>query len=180
MTHILSTFFVASYIKIKVSVWATPAPFGWINGMIGGKVHWGAVVNGLETTVALSFLYMIRCSIHGTALKKNIPTLSRVEKINKDPARETIQPLALSRKPTVVRAHNRKFSEAVDIDGAQPERTASVAANATIVVTAKPTKASLKAILTQYGYSQLISGLVGGFAVIPCVATAPTMFMVWI
>jgi hypothetical protein len=148
--------------------------------MIGGKVHWGAVAKGLETTVALSFLYMIRCSIHGTALKKNIPTLSRVEKMNNDPVREAIQPLALSRKPTVVRAHHRKFSEALDIDGTQQERTASaVAATAMVVVTAKPTKASLKAILTQYGYSQLISGLVGGFAVIPCVATAPTMFMVW-
>ena len=93
--------------------------------------------------------------------------------------KEVIQPLALSRRPTVVRAHQRKFSEAVDIDGTQAERTASVITNATVVVTAKPTKASLKAILTQYGYSQLISGMVGGFAVIPCVATAPTMFMVW-
>ena len=169
---------VAPCLLIKLSVWATPAPFGWINGMIGGKVHWGAVAKGLETTVALSFLYMIRCSIHGTALKKNIPTLSRVEKINKDPVKEIIQPLPLSRKPTVVRAHQRKFSEALDIDGAQPESTTPIDTNTTVVVTAKPTKASLKAILTQYGYSQLISGLVGGFAVIPCVATAPTMFMV--
>ena len=146
--------------------------------MIGGKVHWGAVGKGLETTVALSFLYMIRCSIHGTALKKNIPTLSRVEKLMKETAVETVRPLALSRKPTVVRSHQRKFSEAVDIDGAQQEPAASTEISATTVVFAKPTKASLKTILTQYGYSQLISGLVGGFAVIPCVATAPTMFMV--
>ena len=180
-TYVYLHFFfliVARQIKIKVSAWATPAPFGWVYGMIGGKVHWGAVAKGLETTIALSFLYMIRCSIHGTALKKNIPTLTRVEKINNDPVKEVIQPLALSRRPTVVRAHQRKFSEAVDIDGTQTERTASVITNATVVVTAKPTKASLKAILTQYGYSQLISGMVGGFAVIPCVATAPTMFMV--
>jgi hypothetical protein len=141
-------------------------------------VHWGAVRQSLETTVALSFLYMIRCSIHGTALKKNIPTLSRVEKVKKETAVETVRPLALSRKPTVLRSHQRKFSEAVDIDGAQQEQTTSTNVHATIVVTAKPTKASLKTILTQYGYSQIISGLVGGFAVIPCVATAPTMFMV--
>jgi hypothetical protein len=165
-------------VKSKLSAWATPAPFGWINGMIGGKVHWGAVGKGLETTVALSFLYLIRCSIHGTALKKNIPTLSRVEKVKKEPPLEAIRPLALARRPTVLRGHQRKFSEAVDIDGAQQEQTASADVAATTVVTAKPTKASLKAILTQYGYSQLISGLVGGFAVIPCVATAPTMFMV--
>ena len=146
--------------------------------MIGGKVHWGAVGKGLETTVALSFLYMIRCSIHGTALKKNIPTLSRVEKVKKEPPTDTIRPLPLARRPTVVRAHHRKFSEAVDIDGAQQEQTTSSDVHATTIVTAKPSKASLKTILTQYGYSQLISGLVGGFAVIPCVATAPTMYMV--
>ena len=182
--HALTYFFlsviVITHLTTKYSVWATPAPFGWINGMIGGKIHWGAVAKGLETTVALSFLYMIRCSIHGTALKKNIPTLSRVEKIKKVPMKEAIQPLSLSRKPTVVRSHHRNFSEAVDIDGTQPEHTATDVPHATVVVHAKPTKASLKVILTQYGYSQIISGLIGGFAVIPCVATAPTMFMVWL
>jgi hypothetical protein len=137
-------------------------------------VHWGAVAKGLETTVALSFLYLIRCSLHGTALKKNVPTMSRVEKVKIEPLR----PLTLSRKTTVVRGHRRRFSEVVDIDGVHPEVKSTMETSSTTVVNAKPTRASLKTILLQYGYSQLISGLVGGFAVIPCVATAPTMFMV--
>jgi hypothetical protein len=159
------------------SVWETPAPFGWIMGMLGGKIHWGAVLKGLETSFALSCLYLIRCSLHGTALKKNVPTMSRMEKVKVEPA-ETLKPLTLARKTTVKQGHRRRFSEVVDIDGIQPEASANTGTSATIVVMAKPTQATLKEILVQYGYSQLISCLVGGFAVIPCVATAPTMYMV--
>jgi hypothetical protein len=167
-----------SHFETKLSVWATPAPFGWIIGLLNGKVHWEAVSKGMETTVALSFLYMIRCSIHGTALKKNIPTLTRVETVAAETVVEPLRPLGLTNRPAIIQAHLRKFSEAVDIEGPRPEAEVSVDTSTTILVTAKQTKASLKTILTQYGYSQLISGIVGGFASIPCVATAPTMFMV--
>jgi hypothetical protein len=145
--------------------------------MFGGKVHWEAVVNGLETTIALSFLYMIRCSIHGTALKKNIPTLSRVEKVKVQPI-EPLQLQPMARRPVAIQVHQRKFSEAVDIEGTQTDLVSNAETATTTVVTAKQTRATLKKILMQYGYSQFISSIVGGFAVIPCVATAPTMFMV--
>ena len=48
----------------------------------------------------------------------------------------------------------------------------------TCVVKAKPTNASLKEILLQYGYALYVCGFVGSFAVTPCVAVSPTMFTV--
>ena len=43
-------------------VWAPPAPFGvW---MVLHKVHWGAVRDGFSTVVAMSSLYLIRCSVY--------------------------------------------------------------------------------------------------------------------
>jgi hypothetical protein len=39
-----------------------PAPFGVVAAI--NHVHWGAVVNGLSTSIALSFLYLILCSVY--------------------------------------------------------------------------------------------------------------------
>ena len=169
--------------KVESSQWTTPAPFGWVNSMYWGKVHWGAVVKGLETTIALSFLYLIRCSLHGAALKKNVPMLSRVEKVKGTEltrptlARQTTERQKNSRK------HKRIFSEAIDIE--QVEEVSRSMKNGdrnhgdeTHVVKAKPTNASLKDILLQYGYAMYVCGLVGSFAVTPCVAVSPTMFTV--
>ena len=63
--------------QIGFNSWSPPAPFGFINELFRGKVHWGAVRAGLSTSIAMGFLYLIRCSVHGTALKKNIPNLCR-------------------------------------------------------------------------------------------------------
>ena len=43
-------------------VWAPPAPFGVPVAI--HQVHWGAVRNGLSTAIAMSFLYLIRCSVY--------------------------------------------------------------------------------------------------------------------
>ena len=42
--------------------WAPPAPFGVIAAV--RHVHWGAVREGLSTAIAMSFLYLIRCSVY--------------------------------------------------------------------------------------------------------------------
>lgn len=163
--------------KVGFSVWTTPAPFGWLNALFGGKVHWAAVSKGFETSIALSFLYLIRCSLHGAALKKNVPNLSRVEKVEEP---EIPSRLSLARQSTARMAnrHRRVFSEAMDIEHVPTEPTDIGNGEATHVVTAKPTNASLKEILLQYGIAQYACGLVGSFAVTPCVAVAPTMFTV--
>ena len=42
--------------------WAPPAPLGV--PVVIHHVHWGAVWNGISTAVAMSFLYVIRCSVY--------------------------------------------------------------------------------------------------------------------
>jgi MFS superfamily sulfate permease-like transporter len=42
-------------------VWAPPAPCGVM--VVIHQVHWGAVKNGFSTAIAMSFLYLIRCSV---------------------------------------------------------------------------------------------------------------------
>ena len=42
-------------------LWAPPAPLGV--PVVIHQVHWGAVQNGMSTAVAMSFLYLIRCSV---------------------------------------------------------------------------------------------------------------------
>jgi hypothetical protein len=42
-----------------------------------GDVHWPSFRAGLSTMSALAFLYLIRCSLHAAALKKNIPNVTR-------------------------------------------------------------------------------------------------------
>jgi hypothetical protein len=61
--------------------WAPPVPFGVIHVLFDGSVHWKSVWNGLGDMLALAFLYLLRSSIHASALKKNITNLVRKEPI---------------------------------------------------------------------------------------------------
>ena len=164
--------------KLGFAMWIPPAPFGIINSALQGKIHWGAVMNGMQTTVALSFLYLIRCSLHGAALIKNVTTLSRVEIETQGPWRTLTT--GLSKRFSLVGGngdapHRRKFSEVIDIEYLAPIATDN---SAGAVVKAKATNVTLKEILLQYGCSQFLCGAVGGFAITPSVAASPTMYMV--
>lgn len=164
-------------VLIDCNRWQSPVPFGWINGMFRGKICWPAVLTGLDTTMALSFLYLIRCSLHGAALKKNVPMLSRQETVAASDHRR-VSSISLPKPPTNgnSRGHHRAFSELVDLENILSETANLQSAEKVSVVTAKPTNTSLKDILMQYGLSQFVCGVVGSFAVTPCVAASPTMF----
>ena len=176
--------------KIGFQQWAPPAPFGIVNSLWQGKVHWGAVARGLEPTIALSFLYLIRCSIHGAALKKNVPTLARTETVTTDELDESISSVQSSkmRRPSFGRnaaPHARHFSEVIDLEQlAAVQSEGDKDGNGTLVepttqtISHKPTTFTLKEILTTYGKCQVICGLVGSFGVVPSVAASPTMYMV--
>jgi hypothetical protein len=169
--------YVTSTVAVGFDKWAPPAPFGVLAEL--RQVHWGAVQKGLSTAVALSFLYLIRCSVHGAALKKNIPNLVRrvrsddpaLTKFNNNDA-GSLSPTNKVNPPNV---RSRTFSEAVDIEAVMQQ------ANGVIQVGngepgdkpkyemlyAKPSNVSLKSISFTYGCSQVVSALVGGFAVTP-------------
>lgn len=155
--------------QIGFASWAPPAPLGWINGLMSGKVMWSAVWKGLDTTVALAFLYLIRCSIHGAAMKKNVRNLQR--KARKE---STVSPVPSPGRRQI--QHRRKFSEALDIENLTAAFASGVPAER--LEKAKPTTLSLKDILIQYGFSQFICAAVGSFPVTPSVAASSTMFVV--
>jgi hypothetical protein len=54
-----------------------PAPLSNLNGWLRGYVYWPAVYDGLGNMVAFSFLYVLRTSIHASAMKKNVSNLVR-------------------------------------------------------------------------------------------------------
>ena len=138
---------------------------------------------------------MIRCSVHGTALKKNIPNLSRKAR-HDDPDHDEAAALlpqakASSSGMAMKNASRRKFSEAVDIEvvmqqsksaggdgGGSNATRAGGDGKAVKMYHAKPSNISLKEIMAPYAYSQLLASIVGGFAITPSVAASPTMFMV--
>eukprot|EP00531_Pseudo-nitzschia_arenysensis_P017252 CAMPEP_0116130000 /NCGR_PEP_ID=MMETSP0329-20121206/8223_1 /TAXON_ID=697910 /ORGANISM="Pseudo-nitzschia arenysensis, Strain B593" /LENGTH=1118 /DNA_ID=CAMNT_0003624303 /DNA_START=154 /DNA_END=3510 /DNA_ORIENTATION=+ len=176
-------------------IWAPPAPLGVT--MVLNQVHWGAVQNGISTVVAMSFLYLIRCSVHGAALKKNISNLSRrvlsikptatTSELEEDDNQKKRGSFTFS-----IPVKSRKFSEAVDIEAVMaPPKAAGIGSGANVnsdnnsrseeasnyqIIRAKSTSVSLKTISMTYAWSQVATAIVGGFAVTPSVASSPTMF----
>ena len=130
---------------------------------------------------------MIRCTVHGTALKKNVPNLARTVRSDDPSAQEPIVASPQLPSKFVVPSKYRTFSEAVDIEAVMQLPTnqsnnndeADGSAKPTFtVIAAKPTNISLQKIIQQYAYSQFVSAGVGGFAITPSVAASPTMFLV--
>lgn len=179
--------------KVGFTEWDPPAPAGWINSWAHGNVHWGAVHAGMSTAVALAFLYMIRCSLHGAALKKNISLMERLAPRDQvvadenvaNPAslRESIRSLRprLGSIPRPVAFGERGISEAVDIPNVSAGGEAAISErNETkwIVIKSDPTKHTLTEILAQYAYSQYICAFVGGFAMTPSIGPSSTLYSV--
>jgi hypothetical protein len=144
----------------------------------------------METTLALSFLYLIRCSLHGAALKKSVPNLSRLEEVPvasqaaaaaaaASAWSDSISSASPLRRPSALSPDKRRFSEAIDIEAVFASDTAAAenGCDETMhMVSASPTHASLQYILYQYGLSQFVCALVGSFPITPNVGTAPTMY----
>jgi hypothetical protein len=179
-----------------------PAPVGWINYMVHGKVHWGSVQAGLPSVIALALLYMIRCSLHGAALRKNIAIMTRYVTVDcnatdqvdyeannvgeQTPKYDKVDPdlLGIVQPP---RRLERQMSETVDlnaalmslsmgrIDDLHSDDEATNGKKA-IAVQSQPTKHTLTEILAQYAISQWVCALVGGFAIVPSIGPSATMY----
>jgi len=68
----------ASSFGWSVPSWALPpSPFGSFGAILAGHVNWTAVVAGMPNMAALAFLYLLRSSIHASAMKKNVSNLVR-------------------------------------------------------------------------------------------------------
>ncbi len=72
-----ATDLIPRYPTLSLKEYALPAPFGvWVS-VWRGDVFWEAFIAGLPMMMALVLLYLVRCSLHSAALKKNIPLVTR-------------------------------------------------------------------------------------------------------
>ena len=76
--------------QVGFASWEVPAPFGHLPAIFEGKVHWLTVLNGLGEMFALSLLYLLRTSIHASALKKNVANLVYRERVRSREQPETL------------------------------------------------------------------------------------------
>jgi len=101
-----------------------PLPFAHIVALFKGKVHWRAVKEGLSSMFVLAVLYLLRSSIHASAMKKNINNLvckKRVKKQKPEPANQllpnelppTPRPRKHRREPSYAKAAMDAMSENV-------------------------------------------------------------------
>jgi MFS superfamily sulfate permease-like transporter len=138
-----------------------PYPFGVVTSLIpnhytGSNIHWGAVQACLPTVAALSFLYLIRCSLHSAAVRKNTSNVTRTS----GPSN-----------------HNDGDEYGDDDGGAECSKSIERATVSTEKNQQRTPVPTLGNILERgYGYSQLLTALVGGFPVAPSVAASVTMF----
>jgi hypothetical protein len=136
------------------------------------------VRRGLDTSVALGVLYLIRCSLHAAALKKNVSNLMREEK-TMVVAQESDD---FNNETTRIGSsfHRRKYSETLDVEQNSTlhvdTKSVGKALPITEVVAAKPVSESLQEILYPYGLSQYTCALIGCFGIVPSVAATTTMY----
>ncbi|KAG7339587.1 STAS domain containing protein [Nitzschia inconspicua] len=77
-TTTITNFTTPSSIHRLLPEWTLPpTPFGAWASIVNGNVNWNAVGQGLHNMVALAFLYLLRSSIHASALTKNVKNLVR-------------------------------------------------------------------------------------------------------
>jgi hypothetical protein len=97
-------------------------------------LQWSALAKALDPTLSLAFLYLIRCSLHAAALKRNVSNMQRISRVHDD-----ISPLA-SANP----GRPRSFSETIDVE--YNAALSSSPADAVTIEKAKPTNVSLVSV----------------------------------
>lgn len=171
-----------------------PAPFGSFGALFAGTVNWTAVRAGLGNMAALAFLYLLRSSIHASAMKKNVGNLVRRIPIESNMVRQdeddnddfnfretivagnkrrgTTHTMATNMFESVkesVRMVNMSLADKKPLHGeiAKAETTEQEYTE----VRAKPSRSSLEEIFCQYGEALFVVTVTGGFGVCPTVAT---------
>ena len=130
--------------------YSPPMPFGVLVSAWRGEVFVPAFQACIPTMLALAFLYLVRCSLHSAALKKNIPNVTRKQPEQPSPVRVP------GRKIDHHSSSGESFHED-DGDDKEP--------------------LTLGFILEHgYGYSQIVAALFGGITVAPSVAASITLF----
>ncbi|GKY97142.1 hypothetical protein MPSEU_000672600 [Mayamaea pseudoterrestris] len=182
-----------------------PAPLDNFGSLISGYVNFKAVYSGLENMVALAFLYLLRSSIHASAMKKNVGNLVRripVRRMNNTApgtynlhdgnnesngtyaaASEMIDELKES-----VTILNLSLADRQNIriqpGGANPDarnglhRPTDEDEPVCTEVRPKTPQLTLEDIFKEYSYGLYVVAFCGAFGICPTVATSTTMYAI--
>ena len=187
---------------LHTSALLPPAPFGSWGAVLAGHVNWRAVGQGLENMAALAFLYLLRSSIHASAMKKNVGNLVRRIPVQHD--QSVLQDTTVRMDNTHERRHslasdlyesvkivNMSLADKKTLKNMHPKRYDSGDLDLTIgsgwamgngsntqqdytEIRAKMPRRTLEEIFVEYGYALFVVAGFGGFGVCPTVATSNT------
>ena len=156
-----------------------PMPFANLWAFASPAVSWKAVINSLGTVSSMAFLFLLRSSIHATALKKNVENLVRripapvirlensvAVEDHTTPRAETNNIMDTCLSPT--------FSEDCGSEAITFSLRNDVAALTEI--RPKPPQITAEDICKEYGYSMYVVFLFGGFGNCPINAVSTTMY----
>jgi hypothetical protein len=145
-----------SWSNVKVLKWDPPLPFGYVNGVFHGKVHWPAIIKGFPVALSMAVIYFIRCSVHAPALRKNSNNLLKW-KSEQDEVRE-------DEKLYLPGEEGQDFYlESIEVD----------------ISTKSPSEAknmSMSDVFWFYGKILSLNGLAGGFACLPAISVGGTLY----
>uniref|UniRef100_A0A7S4MC96 Uncharacterized protein n=1 Tax=Odontella aurita TaxID=265563 RepID=A0A7S4MC96_9STRA len=136
----------------RIGSWSPPLPFGIVPSIFQGKVHIPALMAGLPSAVAMAAVYLLRCSIHAAALKKNGANLLRTK---------TVIPPRLPAPP--------KGGSLEKIPSQGDEEEGGRGAGEAITV-------GILKIMRCYGAGICLSAIIGGFGCLPSIAAGSSMF----
>lgn len=150
-----NTYFVSSNeYEMGLKGYLPPLPFGVLNGVMNGKVYVPAVIKGLPIVFAYAAIYLIRCSLHAPALKKNAVFVRKYIEEQEAEKREK----QLKVRPARVRCSSDDQEQGIVTN-----------------TTAAKIPISVPDILNLYGKVLCVSGLAGGSACIPSLGAAGTL-----
>jgi hypothetical protein len=203
------------YYQIGFGSWdEEPAPFAQIFAVFKGTVHWSTVYDGIGEMFALALLYLLRTSIHASALKKNVANLVYKERVHRTTESSTEDAPRIEEEPATTYDMATSMADALSeriklvqdsLDPSQPKlprRTMRVRSHSEIDIEVPlndtmpkiaengdlpvefhetrppPCRLSLQEIFLEYGYTLLVSAVVGGFAVCPTISCSNTMYAI--
>jgi hypothetical protein len=178
-----------------IPAWSLPpAPLGSWTAMMAGHVHWRAVWAGTNHMIALAFLYLLRSSIHASAMKKNVGNLVRRVPLNHSSSSHdavsgiaTNTTTATTTTTTRTATANKRPASSVWATMSQSVRMVQMSMQDHRPVRmlstrpdyyetrATPPRRSLESIFSEYAYALFVVATVGGFGVCPTVATSNTV-----
>jgi hypothetical protein len=146
-----------SWNNVNEIAWEPPLPFGVFRGVMQGKAHMPAVIAALPTAISMALIYFIRCSVHAPALRKNSNNLLKWK--------EEQEAANNSEKHKHFRDEDFFWE---DIDDTESNNQSTV------------TKTSLPMadVFLSYGKLICLGGLSGGFACLPTISVAGTLYKI--